>query len=167
MSLIAEGKFEAVAVPVEVDGSATYAQFGETSTGKLLVSVRCRLMTGANAGAELPWEGYLTDSAIERTIKALRTFGFTGNDLSAIVDQELTNRVEVVIEHEEYKEKTYARIRWINQLGTRRFKAVDRSALKALDAELRGRIAAIDAEASAPTPPPADAPPVSDDDIPF
>jgi len=160
-TLTPTGTFEAVAVPVEAEGLKAYVHFGETSTGKYFASVRCRLMTGEAAGAEEVWTGYLTDSTIERTIKALRAFGFKGDDLSAAQDQELTNRVEVVIEHEEYKERTYARIRWVNDLGSRRFKALDRSKLRTLGGELRERVASVDAQAAQSSAPPP-APPVDD-----
>lgn len=156
MNLIPAGKYEAVAVPVEVEGFRTYVQFGETKTGKIQVVVRCRLMTGASSGSELNWVGFFTDSAKKRTIESLRAFGFTGDDVSLAPEQELTRRVEAVVEHEDYEGRTYARIRWINQPGA--IKPVDKSKLKALAMELKSTAESIGSTAGA-TPPPDDMPP--------
>jgi hypothetical protein len=171
-SLAPVGEFEAVAVPVDIDGFVTYVQFGETKTGKVQAIINFRLLSGEAIGAELSWTGYFTGSAIKTTVKALRACGFTGDDIAAAADQELTNRVRVVTEHEEYKGSTKARIRWVNMLGAGRVsKPLDRLRLKALGLLMREMVSEVSSEAAEPTaaavPTSSSSKPGTDEDIPF
>lgn len=187
--LIAEGTYEAVAYPIETDDGPTYVQFGESKTKSTpMVVVNCEIIDGEEAGRRVAYTGYFTDSTTQRTIESLRYFGFKGDDLAMLVTQKLDQRVQIVIEHEDYNGKKYARVQWVNRPGggglklqeplskdgLRRFAAKMKSAVRAVP-ETNGTKAEGGARppaGRASNPPPAedlrDEPPaLGDDDIPF
>lgn len=78
---------------------------------------------------ELTWAGSLKEGrAREITIDALLVCGLRGEDIKALAGGVETgllsteNDVSIVIEHEEYEGKTYARIKWVNPAGGGAFK---------------------------------------------
>jgi hypothetical protein len=66
------------------------------------------------------WVGYLTEKAIENTIKTLAICGHNGDE-SFPAGCFSTEQVEIVIEMETYEGKTTPRVRWVNQLGASKF----------------------------------------------
>ena len=85
--------------------------FSQTSKGNDQVVVTLE----ADDGANHIWNGYFTDGTIERTVESLRHMGYDGGDLN---DMKLTERVELVIEPEEYKGKVRDRVKWVNKIGS-------------------------------------------------
>lgn len=80
---------------------------------------------GENKGARGRYTGYFTEKTQERTIEALQTCGWSGDDLSEFSDGELhgldTNEVELVWELESYEKdgetRTAPRVAFINRIG--------------------------------------------------
>lgn len=117
-NLIPPGTYRAVAVPVDVDGVATYAQFGVSKEKQTKqVCVNFEILDDAWAGVRLAWFGYFTQKTWERTVESLRYCGFKGDDLESVVRQALDQEVSIVVEHHEYNGKTYARVAWVNASG--------------------------------------------------
>lgn len=67
-------------------------------------------------GYRMTYFGTFGEKALEHTIKALRTCGWQGDDLSSYEGVD-ANEVSLVIEHEEWEGKVSAKIRWINPVG--------------------------------------------------
>lgn len=111
------------------------------------------------------WAGFLTPAAEKRTTESLQSMGWSGNDpdeLEPLMEAgKLSKVVELVLEEEEWKEKRYWKVRFVNNVGGR-VKKLDGSALADVKARLKQRIGNV----AAPTPAPSqsDAP---DDEIPF
>ena len=94
-----------VATPV----SAIYTLVGQNSTECVKVLFR------TDDGDEVMLDGWLTPKAAEHTFRKLRICGWRGDDVSAIeFDPEA--RVRIVVDHEEYNGKTYAKVTFVNPL---------------------------------------------------
>lgn len=99
---------------------ATGYQFGFAETGTEQVAVTFEIVEeGEHRGQSITWFGFFTPSSSERTVEALRTCGWQGDDLSDLAGID-RNEVALVIEHEEYNGKIVVRVRWINRVGTGR-----------------------------------------------
>lgn len=84
---------------------------------------------------------YLSDRALERTEKALRTCGWYGNDISECMRDGLgLNEVELVVEDEEYQGKVRSKVKWINPLR----KEMPDDAKKALVESLKAKFKPIE-----------------------
>jgi hypothetical protein len=120
-----------------------------------------------DAAHTIRWDGYLTDGALDRTLEALRTCGWAGDDLSDLAGID-TNEVELVIEQEEYEGKTYDRVKWVNAIGGGGFSSLEPAAQKTLAAQLKSKVRAFDAAKGVKTPTPTKtaAKPV-EPDVPF
>lgn len=140
--MIAAGFYKAKAV--------TWA-LGETSTGKEQVAVEFALFDEEGVeGPHMTWFGYFTDNTTESTLKALRTCGWVGTDLSDLQGLD-ANEVQLVIEHETYDGKTRAKVRWVNPVGQGGLalkSQMDGAKAKAFAAKMRSRIAAFDQSAA-------------------
>lgn len=121
---------------------ADSATLTETKTGKEFIAVEFRITEGEMAGEVVPWAGWLTEKAEDRTLSSLRAMGWGGDilDLSG-----LDNAVDVVVKHEEYNGNTSAKVAFVN---TPR-KKLDPGKAAALAARLKAK-----AEAGKPTPDP-------------
>jgi hypothetical protein len=127
--MIPAGKFRAIA-----DGRP---MLQETKSGKAYVAVDFRLLDGESAGETIGWSGWLTsDKAEARTLKALRTCGWKGDDLSDL--GELDQEVSITVEHEEWEGKVRAKVAWVN--GPRA--PLDASKAKSIAARLKAKAAA-------------------------
>lgn len=116
--MIPEGYYNAVAVPREgEDGShiARWGVAGEKKTKQVLIYFE--ITDGEWAGHVLPWFGYFSKAAAKRTVESLRYCGFKGDDLFDLDNQALDQGVNVLVEHNEYDGKTYARIAFVNASG--------------------------------------------------
>lgn len=91
------------------EGSLTQAK---TGTPQVYVGFELLDMPGRS----ISWYGYLSEKAEERTIEALRTAGWTGDDISRL-DGLGDSEVELVVEWEEYEGKLRARVKFINAMG--------------------------------------------------
>ena len=73
-------------------------------------------------------------------MKALRAVGFQGDDLSAIFDQTLNNKVQIVVDHDTYDGKTRAKVQWVNVPGAGGFsfaKPMKRDEMRRFGAEMK------------------------------
>jgi hypothetical protein len=131
--------------PGNYKGRAVTWGLGETSTGKEQIAIE--FMTMDTAGVEGPhinWFGYFSDAAFETTIKALRTCGWTGIDVSDLSGLD-ANEVQLIVEHEEYEGKKRARVRWINPVGGLTLKApMSPEKTRKFAAEMKIRITALE-----------------------
>jgi hypothetical protein len=97
----------------------------------------------------LNWQGYLTDKTKERTLKTLIVMGFKDDDFGRFMKGAeggalSKESVEIVVDHEEVGEKTYARIRFVNPPGGAKFAALASDPAAAID--IKGDMAALKAE---------------------
>lgn len=126
---------------------------------------------------EIPWKGYLTKKAEDRTIEQMQLCGWYGNDIRTAMDDGLSlNEVDLDVRHEEYKGKTTARVAFIGKLGT--LGALDDDRLKSIADRIKQKVKATEppeqSKVSKPktkkkATPESDfgPPPGGDDDIPF
>ena len=120
MAMIPAGYYKARAVRVKDDyGGEVWAKFGRASTGSQQVLMMFEILEGVHEGAKLPWFGFFTENAWERTIESLRYCGFQGDDLSTLGEQTLDQVVSVKVEHNTNKNsgQVYARVAFVNELG--------------------------------------------------
>jgi hypothetical protein len=186
-----EGTFSAVAIKFDTDDGSMYAQFGEAKTGTKQVLMQFKILDGEHAGRTVPWIGYFTANTVDTTLKALRTAGMKGDDLSKLMGdnaQELNQAVQIVVEMKPNADgsKSYPAVRWVNSPGggagfslkkpmaksdMLKFASQMKSRLKAtpeVSGVEPGESAGEDDPFGSPTSrPPSGAPPASDDDIPF
>lgn len=92
---------------------------GYTNGGKEQVAVQFALLDeqGAETGERITWYGYFTEKTQERTLRALRTAGWAGTDISQL-DGLGSRDVELVVKHEEYNGKWAAKVAWVNEPGS-------------------------------------------------
>lgn len=118
-----------------------------TQGGKEQVAVKFDLLDFP--GKTITWFGYFTDATTNSTFRGLRTAGWKGGDLSDLSD--LSNpegpEVYLVIEHEKYKDKVYAKVRWVNGAGGPKLSGMATDQAKAFAARMRDQLAAFDAAA--------------------
>lgn len=110
-------------------------QFGFAETGTEQVAVTFEIVEeGEYQGSTITWFGFFTDATAERTIEALRTCGWQGDNLGDLTGID-RNEVSLVIVHEPYNGKQIARVKWVNRPGTgrvelkRKMDAVQKAAL--------------------------------------
>lgn len=157
---------------------------GATNGGAEQIAVSFKLIEPGFEGRFIGWYGMFSDTQIEFTVKALRACGWRGVDLTDMTGMG-DNEVSLVVEHEEYKDKVYARVKWVNAGGGVLLKKVlDPNAKKAFAQRMRSVIAGVDMSlGTRPAAAPAagstqrqaapaasrqpNPPPHGDDDIPF
>ena len=98
--MLAEGTYTA---------TATEHALSTSKNGNIYIQVSFEV-----EGQKINWRGFFTDATKARTVQSLRFMGWQGNDIN---DLDLPNEVELVIAHEEYNGKTYARVNWVNKIG--------------------------------------------------
>lgn len=192
------GTYPARAVPIVDDKLGEVGcRFGESEKKSTpFVQVLCQIVRGPYAGQTIMWTGYFSGGATEYTIKALRAFGFTGDELMGFPAQRPENEVSAVVEMKEANSgKSYPNVAWINPPNRgfkiekpiegpelRKFSAAFKAHLKTAPA-IAGTKAVLEQPSEEPAPedtgagtgwggPPNDesGPPpraASDDDIPF
>lgn len=124
-----------------------------TKDGKEQIVVKFAIVGGPHDGQSVDWTGFFTDKTFDRTIQGLRYCGWEGDDISDLTGID-RNEVEVVVEHNEYNGKTYARVAWVNPIGGKARMAADEA--RTFAESIKGRIARL-------TP----AEPEPSDDVPF
>lgn len=115
--MIGGGTHAARAVPIVDDKDGEVGcRFGESEKkGTPFVQVMCQVIRGPYAGQTIMWTGYLTGGATEFTIKALRAFGFTGDEFMDFVKQRPENEVAIVVQMEEANNgRAYPKVAWVN-----------------------------------------------------
>lgn len=105
--------------PGRYEGKILDYGIGETKMGNPQIFVKFKI-----GEKSLTWFGSLSEKAIEITGKALIACGFKGTDLSVLADGlnsnalDLDKTLSLVVENEEYKGKTYTKIKWVNELNS-------------------------------------------------
>lgn len=121
--------------------------FGFTKDGKEQVAVDFHL---PETQETITWYGYFTDKSAPITFKALRTLGWTGDDLSdlsAIQDAEAM----LAIKHEEYNGRVTPKVNWVNPVnGPSLQNQMGPDALKAFAARMKPQVRAHDASEGKP-----------------
>jgi hypothetical protein len=133
MSNIEPGKYIATALSAEFGASK--------EKGTEYVRVVFQLEGAADT---IAWDGYFTEKTTQRTIESLRYCGctFPGDDVTNLAGLG-SQQVQLVVEHEHYKEKTYPRVKWVNRLGAADVaNALDGGAKKSLATRLKGAVVA-------------------------
>lgn len=161
----------------------------ETKSGKEQLAIEFVLFDNQGMeGEHVTYFGSFSDAAWDITIRALRTCGWTGADLSDLSGVD-ANEVSLVLEEEEWEGRTRVKVRWVNApnqgMAIKAPLAADKA--KAFAAQMRARILAMDAQsgarpqarpaqrpaqpsrggAQAPEPPPINEDPKYTDDMPF
>jgi hypothetical protein len=137
--ILAAGSYRARAI----EGALSF-----TNSGKEQVTVRFDLLDFPQQ--VITWFGYFTDNTTQSTFRALRTAGWKGQDLSDLSDLSYPDCPEVllVVEHEKYKDKTYAKVRWVNSAtGPALKSAMPPDQARTFAARMRDQLAAFDAAA--------------------
>lgn len=119
---------------------------GLTNTNKEQIAIELEILDEEAFGQKITWYGYFTDKAFDVTLKALRTLGWRGTDLSELTGLD-SNEVHIVVESEEYQGKYYPRVKWINPLnggGIPLKNQLDPSAAKAFAAKMKARILSVE-----------------------
>lgn len=154
--MLAKGKYRARA--------AGYEWGKSPGKGTRQVVVDFELADEAHKGEHINWIGYVTPNTQERLLESLRICGWKGDDITDL--QGLgDNEVELVVDHETYEGSTYARVQFVNRIGSG-FKMktpMSDAEKKAFAAEMRGL--AVKSRSAAPAP--SGDGPKSPDDIPF
>jgi len=157
--LIPPGYYAAVAVPVQTEDGAVWAQFGTSQQkGTRQVYVAFAIIDGDHAGRRLGWFGYFTDGAVDRTIESLRLCGLKGDDLANAMFGPLDQEVQVVVEHEEYDGKVRAKVAWVNAPGGGAFRMANpmkSDELRKFSATMKGKLKGKPEVAGAKREPPA------------
>lgn len=128
-------------------GKATCWGLSETKNGDPQMQVEFQLADADGNPHTLNWFGsFANEKAEQITIKALRTMGWTGDDLVHI--DALPNDVQLVVVNEEYPEGSgvwSTKIRWVNAAGgiTR---PLDEGKAASFAERMKARIAAFDAK---------------------
>ncbi len=88
-------------------------KFGKNANNKPFVRVKFEIKDHGS----ILWDGFLTDEAAERTLEQLENCGWNGKKLDSALEGMGTKAVELVVDHEEFEGKTYARVKWVNRPG--------------------------------------------------
>jgi len=116
---------------------------GVADSGKEFIAVEFEIQSGEHAGDRLTWRGFFTEKTAERTIESLRYCGWKGDDLTDMTGFGST-LVQIVVDHESYEGKTYARIQWVNKLGVSLKNAMDAGTRAAFAARMKGLAVSVD-----------------------
>jgi len=135
--------------PGNYEAKPTSAQLGYTQSGNEQVAVQFR----TKEGYHITWYGYFTEKTTKTTFGALRTCGWTGDNLADLSSIENNPQdVELAIEQEpDQQGNPRARVRWVNRPGggVALAKPMDRGQLAAFAEKMRGKVIA-DAQANPP-----------------
>lgn len=143
---IAEGKHLAVCQAIEL---------GFTSTGKEQAKVKL-MISDREDPDHAKWINaflYFTPNATARALESLRAMGWTGTDITEIEHLaaigELSKEVEIVVAHEEWKGKTSAKVKYINDPNKpREAKTMSDDAKKAFAARIKESLAPVESTPS-------------------
>ena len=132
---------------------AIQGALGETKAGKEQVAVEFEILDEGFHGQRITWFGYFSEKTMDVTLRALRTMGWQGDDLSDLTGI-TNNEVSLVVEQEEYEGKWTAKVRWVNSLGgglgLKAPLAPDRA--KTFAARMRAQVLAFDKSEGTPRP---------------
>lgn len=137
------------------------------SSGTPYVGVVFEILSGEYAGGEIEWKGWLSERAIPYTVKTLVVLGYADSNVDPLADnapQLVPAEVEIVLEHETWKDQPREKVKWINKAG-------GKGAQGKLGLDLRAAFAAARKEAGVNgkpvQPKPAEPAQVAEEDVPF
>jgi hypothetical protein len=108
---LSEGVYTGCSIPFP-DGNQIV--FGESSKkGTPYARINLGITEGEQSGHSIYHDLYLTDATIEKTVKALRSLGFKGDQFADFLKQRPCDGVQFEVVHEEYNGKTQAKVKWI------------------------------------------------------
>lgn len=145
--------------------------WGQSQKGKMQVAVTCEITQEcAEKGQTFSWIGTFSELATDMAVRALRAFGWEGDDLSDLFELDaagckrfLGREVELVIDEEEYEGKVHTKVKFVNEPGASRFAfkvPVGQIDLRQFAASMKSSIRAIGNPGMIPSK-------KRDDDIPF
>ena len=106
--MIPEGMYDAIAISPLSSGDSSKAKTPCVQTTFRIEN------EGAQKGAMIDWQGWLTEKTGERVAESLVLCGFDGTDPMSV----MKNRVKIIIEHEPIPDtnppRMQASIKWIN-----------------------------------------------------
>jgi hypothetical protein len=151
-------------------GRAQSWELTENDAGEVSVVVQFRLEGNPeHDGTVRTWRGYFkSDKSQEIAIKALRTVGWSGDDIMDLSGLD-SNLVELDINEEEYNGKVYDKVNWVNVIGGGlKVKPLSEDRRRAFAEGMKGKIAMVTQRMSqrntgAPTP----AASLGEDGLPF
>jgi len=101
----------------------------ETKEGKPFVFIDFETEHG-----NITWKGYLSSEAATKiTFKAIVCCGFKYDDLSQMNNDNALDKnapVSIEVEEEEYKDKTYYKVKWVNRFSSTERKHIDSDHLR-------------------------------------
>lgn len=100
------------------------AELGQSEKGTPFLALLCKTEQGDELTAYL----YLSDAAVERTIKTLREVFAFDNNFESVVQQVTGKPCSIVVEAEEYEGKTRMKVKWVNSVGGSSAKPLENSA---------------------------------------
>ena len=104
--MIPAGTYEAQAI-----SDAVFSKSSKKGTEQVVVTLA---VITAEGGGSIDWISYLSEAAIGRTTEALIAMGYDFANNASV----RTNKVSIVVEHEEYEGQLRARVKWVNSLDT-------------------------------------------------
>ncbi len=154
MSLSA-GIYAARAIPIVDDKLGEVGvRFGESEEKHTpFAQVLCQVVRGPAAGQTITWSGYFAGGATDHTIKALRNFGFVGDELSEFQDQRPENEVSIVVEMKESRNgRSYPTVSWVNSpnRGMKIERPIEGKELRRFSAEFKAHLKSAPAIKGAP-----------------
>ena len=107
--------------PGKYIAKARSGRLAHTGTGREQIALDCATV---DTGETITWYGLFGDEPVtdagetitDLTFKALRVFGWKGNDLTDLAGIE-NNEVELVVVHEEWKGKVSSKVKFVNKPG--------------------------------------------------
>lgn len=132
-----EGKFRA---------KARKAELGESKSGEQ-IGIEFEILEGETKGHRLAYYSSFSEAAMAITIKAMRTAGWKGDDVTDLssLSREDVPVVELVVEHETWEDKTRAKVKWVNSAGGVQMKnPLDQGKKAGLAARMRQAVASVD-----------------------
>lgn len=122
---------------------AITAAIGKAGTGTHQIGIEFEFLDEPGG---ITYYGALTDAAFEYTMKAIRTAGFTGDDLANLSSLSgETPEVILVIDEEEYEGKLRKKVKFINSMGGLAMKdSLQGDDLASFAKRMKGKIVAYD-----------------------
>lgn len=126
--------------------------FDKSSKGTPAIRLKLVVAEGEEAGRSIDYYAWLSDNAVDNSIRTLvAAFGWDG-DLLALqngVDPFGGKDVEIVVENEMYNDKLRAKVKWLNAIGggSRSSSSIDSREVESLVQKLARRAKAVAVEA--------------------
>jgi|WetSurSiteA1Bulk_404760.scaffolds.fasta_scaffold17502_2 hypothetical protein len=133
---------------------------GKANTGMHQIGILFEL---SETKETITWYGHFSDAAYPYTVKAMRTCGWEGCDLTDLNDLK-RNEVILVVDFEEYQGKQALKVKFINSIGSIAMsESIEGADLISFANQMKGKILGLNLN-SKPKPRPKLS---TDDDVPF